>query len=88
MAKSVRTLLRWRSSVVLIAAVATVCGVAVAQKKKATVEAAPATPSYYGPQPAVESLDLTMYARIRAEGLTHGKVMQFGAALALSLIHI
>ena len=82
MAKSVRTLLRWRSSVVLIAAVATVCGVAVAQKKKATVEAAPATPSYYGPQPAVESLDLTMYARIRAEGLTHGKVMQFGAALA------
>ena len=36
---------------------------------------------FYGPQPAVESLDLSMYARIRAEGLTHGKVMDFASAL-------
>jgi carboxypeptidase Q len=39
-------------------------------------------PSYYGPQRSTENLDLTMYARIRAEGLQHGKVMDFGAALA------
>ena len=39
-------------------------------------------PAYYGPQPATEDIDLTMYQRIRAEGLTHGKVMDFGAALA------
>ncbi|WP_103932977.1 M20/M25/M40 family metallo-hydrolase [Bryocella elongata] len=38
-------------------------------------------PSYYGPQPATESLDLTMYQRIRTEGMTHGKVMDFAAAL-------
>jgi carboxypeptidase Q len=39
-------------------------------------------PAYYGAQPATEDLDLTMYQRIRAEGLTHGRVMDFGAALA------
>ena len=39
-------------------------------------------PSYYGPQPAVENIDLTMYARIREEGLRHSHVMEFGAALA------
>ena len=54
---------------------------AAAQKKKAEPEPN-VVPSYYGAQPAVESLDLTMYARIRAEGLTHGKVMQFAGALA------
>ena len=64
-------------SAVLMAAVF-VAG-ASAQKKK---PAPAATPSYYGPQPATESLDLSMYARIRAEGLTHGKVMQFAGALA------
>src|SRR6185312_6750368 len=37
---------------------------------------------YYGAQPPTENIDLTMYSRIRTEGLTHGKVMQFGAALA------
>ncbi len=39
-------------------------------------------PSFYGPQPATETLDLTMYARIREEGLRHSKVMQFAGALA------
>ena len=38
-------------------------------------------PSYYGPQPATENIDLTMYARIRDEGLKHSHVMEFGAAL-------
>src|ERR1700748_3402894 len=39
-------------------------------------------PSYYGAQPAVENVDLTMYSRIRTEGFQHGKVMQFADALA------
>jgi carboxypeptidase Q len=55
------------------AALASLTGVAVAADK---------TPSYYGPQPAVESIDLTMYARIREEGLKRSHVMQFGDALA------
>ena len=28
-------------------------------------------PSYYGPQPAEETIDYSMYARIREEGLRH-----------------
>jgi carboxypeptidase Q len=47
----------------------------VAQKEKKV-------PSYYGAQPAEESIDLTMYARIREEGFKHSHVMEFGAALA------
>ena len=35
----------------------------------------------YGPQPASESVDLAMYARIREEGLRHSHVMQFATAL-------
>ena len=36
---------------------------------------------YKGPQPAVESLDLGMYERIRSEGMAHGKAMDFAIAL-------
>ena len=50
-----------------------------AQKKS---EESKHVPSYYGPQPAEEELDLTMYQRIREEGAQHGKVMQFAAALS------
>ncbi len=50
-------------------------------KKAAAAQHAAEVPSYYGPQPATESLDLTMYARIREEGLKHSHVMQFGEAL-------
>lgn len=39
------------------------------------------TPSYEQPQPATENLDLTMYQRIREEGLTHSKIMEYGSAL-------
>lgn len=39
-------------------------------------------PAYYGPQPTTESLDLSMYARIREEGLKHSHVMQFAGALS------
>ncbi|QMV20318.1 M20/M25/M40 family metallo-hydrolase [Granulicella sp. 5B5] len=56
---------------------------AVAQKKKAepVAEGKP-VPSYYGPQPATETLDMAMYQRIREEGLQHGKVMDLAGALA------
>jgi peptidase M28-like protein len=39
------------------------------------------TPSYEAPQPATESLDYTMYQRIREEGLGHTHVMEFASAL-------
>ena len=39
-------------------------------------------PSFYGPQPPVENIDLTMYARIRDEGFHHSHVMQFAGALS------
>ncbi len=51
------------------------------KKKTAVVEKVSVAPSYYGPQPAVENLDLTMYARIREEGIKHSHVMQFAEAL-------
>jgi hypothetical protein len=83
MAKSVQLCVRWCVSATLGIAVMSLCvSGSVAQKKKVAVEAAAPVPSYYGPQPAVESLDLTMYARIRNEGLAHGHVMQFAGALA------
>jgi len=59
---------------------------AFAQKKAVTAADEGADPkrepSYYGAQPATESIDLTMYSRIRSEGFSHGKVMQFADALA------
>ena len=42
----------------------------------------PVEPAFYGPQPATETLDLGMYARIRQEGLSHSHVMQFAGALS------
>ncbi|HUA14514.1 MAG TPA: M20/M25/M40 family metallo-hydrolase [Verrucomicrobiae bacterium] len=38
-------------------------------------------PSYALPQPATETLDLTMYQRIRDEGLSHSHVMEYASAL-------
>jgi carboxypeptidase Q len=38
-------------------------------------------PSYELPQPAKESLDYTMYQRIREEGLGHSHVMEYASAL-------
>jgi carboxypeptidase Q len=52
-----------------------------ADKKAAVAPKPAAVPSYYGPQPAVENIDLTMYARIREEGLKHSHVMQFAESL-------
>ncbi|MGH9495315.1 MAG: M28 family peptidase [Candidatus Sulfotelmatobacter sp.] len=38
-------------------------------------------PSYEMPQPATENLDLTMYQRIREEGLSHSHVMDYASGL-------
>ena len=37
--------------------------------------------SYEPPQPATETLDLTMYQRIRQEGLSHSHVMEYASGL-------
>src|SRR5277367_1495191 len=39
-------------------------------------------PAWEQPQPAVEKIDLTMYQRIREEGLMHSHIMEYGSALA------
>jgi len=55
---------------------------AAAQKKsKETKTEEPSKPSYELPQPATETLDLTMYQRIREEGLNHSHVMEYASAL-------
>ncbi len=38
-------------------------------------------PSYESPQPATESLDLSMYQRIREEAINHTHVMEYASAL-------
>ena len=54
-----------------------------ADKKKDDKKAAPesAPPSYELPQPERESLDLTMYNRIRDEGIAHSHIMEFASGL-------
>jgi carboxypeptidase Q len=47
-------------------------------KPAATAEVA----AWDEPQPTVEKIDLTMYMRIREEGLQHSHVMEYGSALA------
>jgi carboxypeptidase Q len=77
-----RTLARWGCSTAAIASL--IVPAYSADKKtdgKSDGTIATATPSYYGPQPATENIDLTMYARIREEGLKHSHVMEFADAL-------
>ncbi len=69
----VRAAARWGCCT---AAVASLALPAYSADKK-TKEVVAETPSYYGPQPATENIDLTMYARIREEGLKHSHVMEF-----------
>jgi hypothetical protein len=64
---------------VLVLALATV-GFAADKPKSAAAQPAQVDP-YTEVQPAVETLDLTMYQRIRDEGLNHSHVMEFASAL-------
>ncbi|HTD95593.1 MAG TPA: M20/M25/M40 family metallo-hydrolase [Edaphobacter sp.] len=73
-----RTLVRWSCCTAAIASFAVPSH--AADKKKETA-AVVETPSYYGPQPATENIDLTMYSRIREEGFKHSHVMEFAGAL-------
>ena len=52
-----------------------------ADKKKDAKADDAAKPSYEMPQPAAENLDLTMYQRIREEGLEHSHIMDYASGL-------
>jgi carboxypeptidase Q len=75
------TLCRRTLSLLLVAAAVPAFAPAFgADKPKAKAEAE--IPAWEQPQPAVENIDYTMYARIREEGLQHSHVMEYGSALA------
>jgi carboxypeptidase Q len=76
----VRAFVRWGCFAALLASLAVPARSADKKAKEAAV--VETVPSYYGPQPATESIDLTMYSRIRDEGFKHSHVMEFGSALA------
>jgi carboxypeptidase Q len=82
MAHFARSLSRVGLAALMVVGSVSLIGGAQAQDKKKHVEEEKVVPSYYGPQPATEVVDLDMYGRIRAEGQQHGKVMQFAAALS------
>lgn len=66
----------------LSAAALLAVAVALYAADKPKQAAAPATVDPYAEvQPATESLDMTMYQRIRDEGLNHSHVMEFASAL-------
>jgi hypothetical protein len=67
-----------RRSLSVIIFFAACAAFAAGKKSSKTDESAP---SYELPQPALESLDLTMYQRIREEGLLHSHVMEYASAL-------
>ncbi len=77
----VRAFVRWGCCTATIASLA-VPAYSADKKTKEAATAPEATSSYYGPQPATENIDQTMYARIRDEGFKHSHVMEFGGALA------
>src|SRR5580704_5699090 len=61
-----------------------VSAVALGQKAKKDDKKTPppaAEPSYEMPQPAVESLDLTMYQSIREEATKHSHIMEYASGL-------
>jgi hypothetical protein len=66
------------SSAVLLAAALTLHA---ADRPKPGSPAPIVADPYAEVQPATESIDLNVYQRIRAEGLNHSHVMEFGAAL-------
>jgi carboxypeptidase Q len=69
------------TTVTLLICYALPLSTAAADKKKPNLSSEE-TPSYELPQPAKESIDYTMYQRIRDEGLGHSHVMEYASALA------
>src|SRR5947199_2264368 len=70
---------RMFSSVVVLLCL-TLCSFAAEKKSKET-KPEENKPSYEQAQPATENLDLTMYQRIRDEGLSHSHVMEYASGL-------
>jgi carboxypeptidase Q len=69
---------RYRSlSLLLVAAVIP----AFAADKTNTRPETSDKPAWQQPQPAFESVDLSMYARIREEGFQHSHIMEYASAL-------
>lgn len=58
-----------------------VFSLSAADKKSKETKADESKPSYELPQPATENLDLSMYQRIREEGLGHSHVMEYASGL-------
>ncbi len=58
------------------------CIVTISSQAADKPKITPDVPAWEQPQPAVEKIDLTMYMRIREEGLQHSHVMEYGSALA------
>jgi len=58
-----------------------VFSLSAADKKSKETRTDESKPSYELPQPATENLDLTMYQRIREEGLKHSHIMEYASAL-------
>lgn len=58
-----------------------VFSLSASDKKSKEAKPEDVKPSYEMPQPAVENLDLTMYQRIREEGLEHSHIMEYASGL-------
>ena len=81
MSRALSALRRGICAATLLSTVAvTAMPVAFAQKAKSAEEKK--MPSYYGAQPAMENIDLGIYAQIRAEGLQHSHVMDYMTGLS------
>jgi len=78
----VRAFVRWGCCAATVAGLVVPAFSADKKSKDAAAAADGGTPSYYGPQPATENIDLSMYSRIRDEGFKHSHVMEFGGALS------
>ncbi|WP_348270843.1 M20/M25/M40 family metallo-hydrolase [Terriglobus roseus] len=65
-----------------VCAVTLLSTIAVTAVPVALAQAAKKVPSYYGPQPATEDIDLGIYAQIRTEGLSHSHVMEYISGLS------
>jgi len=70
-----------RKSLVAMCAITLCLHLSAADKKSKPGGAEASKPSYELAQPTTETLDLTMYQRIREEGLGHSHVMEYASAL-------
>ena len=72
----------FRMCLLLVVTLALAFPALAASKKKEKAEITePSKASYELPQPSKETLDYTMYQRIREEGLRHSHVMEYASAL-------